>query len=174
MKYRHFMGIDPGGGIAMIYPTGKIECWVMPETLVQVDELIYDWLIPKYGSNVFCAIEMALGFPEERKVTCPNCQTTFKTHKAMKGHPKFLKAAGGLLGILTAHRDRISFEEFAPVTWQVVFGLVASRGQRITQVEKKNRHKAKAQSLWPEHAKDIGHATADAMLLAEFARMSRR
>lgn len=171
MKYTHFLGIDPGGGIALILPNGKIECWVMPEILKNVNGLLR-WITQPNGDKTFCAAEMALGFPEERTVQCPNCKTRFRTHKAMKGHPKFLKAAGGILGILTAHE--ITFEEVAPVTWQVVFGLVASRGQRIGQVEKKNKHKAKAQSLWPEHAKDITHATADAMLLAEFARMSRR
>ena len=172
MKYTHFMGIDPGGGIAMIRPNREISCWVMPESLKSLNELLLFYITKPHGERTFCAVEMALGFPEERYTECPSCKTKFKTHKAMKGHPKFLKAAGGILGILTAHE--ISFEEFAPITWQVVFGLVAGRGERIGQVEKKNKHKAKAKALWPEHANDITHKTADAMLLAEFARMSRR
>ena len=67
-------------------------------------------------------------------------------------------------GVLSALR--IPFEEVRPQVWLPAMGL---RGrQDESQTEKKKRHKQLAQQLFP--GVHITHATADAILLAEYCR----
>jgi len=71
---------------------------------------------------------------------------------------KFGQSYGFLRGVLIA--SEIRFVEVRPQEWQKAMGCL-SRGD-------KNVTKAKAQQLWP--AQKITHATADALLLAEYFR----
>lgn len=69
----------------------------------------------------------------------------------------FGKSYGFLRGLLTG---RTPFEEVSPQKWQKAMGCL-TKGD-------KNVSKAKAQQLFPQLK--ITHATADALLLAEYAR----
>jgi len=62
----------------------------------------------------------------------------------------------------------IGFEAVSPQKWQKEFGLVFRGAKRLDNWEKKRRHKAKAEQLWP--GVNVTHATADALLLLEYAR----
>ncbi|KKK93436.1 hypothetical protein LCGC14_2692870, partial [marine sediment metagenome] len=78
---------------------------------------------------------------------------------------KFGMGYGGLRMALTA--CEIPFDDVMPKKWQAEFGLLRlSKAETIT--EKKNRHKAKAQQLFP--LLTITHAIADALLIAEWLR----
>ena len=77
---------------------------------------------------------------------------------------KFGQSYGALEALIVA--SGIPLERVTPVVWQRAFGLLRKKGE--TQVEKKNRHKARAQELFPSIG--ITHAIADALLLAEYAR----
>lgn len=79
---------------------------------------------------------------------------------------KFGRNYGFLRGCVVA--SGVPFDEVAPQKWQREFGLVFPGTMNLTPTEKKNRHKAKAQQLFP-HLK-ITHAIADALLIAEWAR----
>ena len=77
---------------------------------------------------------------------------------------KFGTSYGFLRGMLLVHGIR-----FATVTsskWQRTFGLISKKGE--TKTHKKNRHKARAQELFP--GVKVTHAIADALLLADYCR----
>lgn len=61
----------------------------------------------------------------------------------------------------------IPFEEVLPAKWQATFSLKRTDPNE-TDTAKKNRHKAKAQQLFP--TLKVTHAVADAILIAEHAR----
>lgn len=65
----------------------------------------------------------------------------------------------------------ISFETVHPGVWQREFSLLR-QSKTETDTQKKNRHKARAQELFPAHR--ITHATADALLILEWARRHPR
>jgi crossover junction endodeoxyribonuclease RuvC len=80
----------------------------------------------------------------------------------------FGQSYGFLRGILIA--TGAPFDDVKPDKWQRAFGLIrTSKTETITQ--KKNRHKAKAQQLFPDEK--ITHAIADALLIAEYGRRLR-
>jgi len=62
---------------------------------------------------------------------------------------------------------KIRWEEVAVMRWQKEFG-VWGLGKNMTPTQKKNVHKSKAQTLFPNLA--VTHLTADALLIAEFCR----
>lgn len=70
----------------------------------------------------------------------------------------FGRSLGFLYGVLTA--TRIPFESVSPQRWQKSMGCLTHGDKNIS--------KAKAQQLWPKQK--ITHATADALLIAEYAR----
>jgi crossover junction endodeoxyribonuclease RuvC len=72
---------------------------------------------------------------------------------------KFGKNYGFLRGCLICFKTR---------KWQREFGLVFPKEMKLTVTEKKNRHKEMAQQLFPDLK--ITHATADALLIAEYLR----
>lgn len=65
----------------------------------------------------------------------------------------------------------IPFEEFTPQAWQKPYGLLR-KTKTETDTQKKNRHKARAQELFP--GLKITHATADALLILEHGRRIRQ
>jgi len=80
----------------------------------------------------------------------------------------FGQSYGFLRGVLIA--SRVPFEEVQAVKWQVEFSLRRSDKEE-SDTAKKNRHKAKAQQLFP--AVKITHAISDALLLTEYCRRIR-
>lgn len=71
---------------------------------------------------------------------------------------------GFVRGILAANNMRRAF--IAPQKWQQGFGLIKRKDETNTQ--KKNRHKAKAQELFPEVKVTLWNC--DALLLAAYCR----
>jgi len=73
---------------------------------------------------------------------------------------------GGLRMALIA--ARIPSEAISPIVWQREFSLTFPKKLNLTKTQKKNRHKAKAQELFP--GLKITHANADSLLIAECCR----
>ena len=73
---------------------------------------------------------------------------------------------GWICGVLDAHGR--GYQEITSMKWQRELGLIQS-GRHIGQNDdKKARNKAKAEALFP--SQKITHATADALLIAEYCR----
>jgi crossover junction endodeoxyribonuclease RuvC len=153
-----YIGIDPGasGGLAAMDKSGVISAVGIPpteyEVLVWFRDLRRGWIDISTEGNGY------------------GCMAMIEQVGAMPGQGvtsmfAFGRSYGFLRGLLVALE--IPFEEVRPQKWQKEFGLIA-RGEKLTQTEKKNRNKQKAQQLWP-HLK-ITHATADALLIAEYGR----
>ena len=109
------------------------------------------------GNNTFAYIEQvgACGGGKEGRRQGANSMFTFGQNYG------FLR--GLLIGMM------IPFEEVRPQKWLPAMGLRGIKDE--TQTQKKNRHKAKAEQLFP-HIK-CTHAIADALLLCEYARRLR-
>ena len=138
-----YMGIDPGmsGGIAVVSPIARCP---LPEAWKMPDtERDICELLAEYASLIQLAlIERVHAMPKQ------GVSSTFK----------FGTNYGLLRGFLIALS--IPFEEVTPQRWQKHMGCL-TRGD-------KNVSKAKAQQLFP--GLKIGHATADALLIAEYGR----
>jgi len=76
----------------------------------------------------------------------------------------FGRSYGNLEMALTALEIR--FERVKPQMWQRHFSLIT--GKTMSKTQKKNLHKQRAQEIFP--GEKITHATADALLIAEFCR----
>ena len=143
-----FIGIDPGinGGIALIEPH-RVHAWRMPATDKDVKKLLEDC---KYDGDgeVFCLIEEVHSMPGN------SARSMFT----------FGQNYGMLRAMLVA--CYIPFETVTPTVWQKEFGLTH---RKITKTKKKNKHKAKAQELFPL-IDPMTHALADALLIAEYAK----
>lgn len=75
------------------------------------------------------------------------------------------KSVGSLRMALIA--SGIPFEAVTASVWQRFWKLPTEK-QAGSRTKKKNAHKARAQELWPQLK--ITHATADALLIAEYGR----
>jgi len=137
-----YYGIDPGvsGAIAVINDDGMLVD-VVRNTETERD--VWLWLseYAKLGEGV-AVIEHVHSMPRQ------GVASSFK----------FGRSYGFLRGLLIA--SRISFTEVTPVKWQ--------NAMRCRSKGVKNVTKARAQQLFPEEK--ITHATADAILLAEYRR----
>lgn len=162
-----FLGIDPGasGGLAVIDTSDGMEpvdCVPMPRTEVDVWTWIkdYDQTALMNRRRVFAVIEKVGGFmgnvagEEGENKNRASAHTMFV----------FGRGVGVLVGCLIA--AGIPFEEVAPVSWQKEYGIRRHHGEKKTAF--KGRLKAVAQKLFPDV--HIINPTADAVLLAEFAR----
>jgi crossover junction endodeoxyribonuclease RuvC len=142
-----YIGIDPGasGGIACIWESGQAEAWKMPETERDAAALLWQFNRledSELSIELFAVIEQVGAMPGN----------------GVTGMFKFGMNYGFLRGLLTAFE--IPFDEVRPQTWQKAMGCMSKGNKNIT--------KAKAQQLHPELK--ITHATADAILLAEYAK----
>ncbi|MEK9735756.1 MAG: hypothetical protein VW239_00370 [Candidatus Nanopelagicales bacterium] len=142
-----FLGIDPGasGGIAWLSSfSEEARAHKFPDTERDAYEVFLMALADAGRNNLstFAIIERVHSMPKQGVVS------SFK----------FGQSYGFLRGCLIALE--IPFEEATPQSWQKAIGCL-SRGD-------KNVTKAKAQQLFP--GRRITHATADALLLAEYAR----
>tara|TARA_E500000331_G_C17071391_1_gene632766 strand:+ start:219 stop:665 length:447 start_codon:yes stop_codon:yes gene_type:complete len=145
----HYLGIDPGksGAICSIDSGGNA-------TVVTKTDKTYRDIWNKLNGIGDCVavIELVNAMPNQGVVS------TFK----------FGESFGLLLGLLTA--AGISFERVRPAVWCKEFGLKKKKEESNT--DWKNRHKQLAQELFPDV--DVTHATADALLIAEYCRRKNK
>lgn len=147
-----YLGIDPGasGGLACLKDGELLAVKLTDKSLHDA----WDWISDHLGTDAFAVIEKVGGYVGEAQ---PGSAAF-----------KFGFSAGALTAMLVA--ASIPFEEVIPRTWQKGVGVVA-RGKGEGKTEFKNRLKAKAQQLFPDH--HITLATADAILIAEHCRRKR-
>ena len=144
------IGIDPGvnGGIAWI-TNGNPCVEKMPETLADLWELMRDIATETYGQQIRAYIEAVHSSPQQ----------------GVKSAFTFGQGYGRLEMALTA--AGIPFERVSPQKWQKAMGCL-TKGD-------KNVSKRKAQELFPQlnQGHRITHATADALLIAEYGRRAQ-
>jgi hypothetical protein len=151
MSSKYYIGVDPGksGAICAINSNGDA-CVV-----VKTDksyEKIWSKLL-WYGIH--------------------DCEAVVESVNSMPGQGvastfKFGESFGMLLGLMTA--SGIPFEKVRPAVWCKELGLKREKGESNT--DWKNRHKQLAQKIFPDV--DITHATADALLIAEYCRRTNK
>jgi Holliday junction resolvasome RuvABC endonuclease subunit len=143
-----FLGIDPGAaGGAAIISSRQIEIWGF-ERLTEQEIWFSLWgairTVTNQGNSVFAMIERLSAWPG---LTSP---TAFKLGRSY----------GFLRGCLIA--SGVPFGEVHPRSWQKTMECLTKGDKKISR--------ARAQQLFPKMK--ITHATADALLIAEFARRS--
>jgi len=143
----NFLGIDPGasGGIACVYDGGVpfAEARKMPGTPKDILAFLCNWDL----ESSVAMIEKVHAMPKQ------GVSSTFKFGQNF-GQLQMALAASG-----------VRWEEVTPQKWQKEFGLILPN---LSNTDKKNRHKAAAQQLFP--SLKITHAIADALLIAEYCR----
>lgn len=159
---RLYIGVDPGvsGGIAAIDGDGRMvkvasmatteaDTWGFLSNLVALSR-------NEAGqTQVFAAIEKVSASPQMGR------SSAFT----------FGRAAGMIRMALVA--AEIPFDEVAPGVWQKSLGIRQKTGKTelgTTHQKDKNINKGRAQQLFP--GVHITHATADALLIAEWCRRS--
>lgn len=142
-----FIGIDPGanGGLAVIYQS-HTEAYPLKKNSPK-------WIADKLESLGETPVSTAM----------------IELVHSMRGQGvvssfNFGYNFGMLEGFLIG--SGVPYERVTPQAWQKGYGLFKQPGESHT--DKKNRHKALAQELFPDLK--ITHATADALLIAEYAR----
>ena len=143
-----YLGIDPGasGGVALVQGD-YVAAWKIRGRTGSDLASLFGQIKTEHLVKM-AVLEKVAAFPKQ------GVSSTFKF-----GH-----SAGLLEGMLWAFEFR--FELVAPGGWQRPMGLICPKGTTLTV--KKNKHKARAQQLFPEL--EITHAIADALLIAEHAR----
>lgn len=137
------IGIDPGknGSIAWI-EDGEPCVEKMPETLQDLWELMLSIGLSAGDGNMIAYIESVSSSPQMGVVSAFS----------------FGRGYGNLEMALTA--AGVPFERVRPQVWQKALGCLTGGNKNVS--------KAKAQELFPKMK--ITHATADALLLAEYGR----
>ncbi len=151
-----YVGIDPGvsGGIAVLSESGAVVSAVsMPKTPRDIlDALIFT--VDPAHHGVRAVIERVSASPQMGVVSA------FTFGRGLGGLHMALTAAG------------ITFDEVTPGVWQGAMGVRQTTGKTSlgTSAAKKDKNitKRRAQALFPGVV--VTHATADALLLAEFWR----
>lgn len=138
-----YIGIDPGKSGAIATICGDS---IGTCRLTETEADISDWLQSAVnGVDCFAILEQVNAMPKQ------GVSSTFK----------FGQSFGFLRGLLIAHK--VPFEMVTPSKWQ---GEMKCRSKGD-----KNVTKSKAQELFPNQK--IIHATADALLLAEYCRKTK-
>lgn len=142
------IGIDPGGsgGIAIIDEFGA-SSWKVPATERDTWDLLHG--LYSESPSAVAYIEQVHSMPGQ------GVSSTFRFGASYGGLRMAMIAAG------------VPFHDVAPGVWQKVFRLPTLK-KAGSNTAKKNAHKARAQELFPDLK--ITHATADALLIAEFGR----
>ena len=159
----YYMGIDPGksGGFAVINQEGYIRHYkAMPKTEHDIADFLRDF--SKYAEVVGGQQHTFVLLEKVHAMPASFTKGKIKVTRGMKSTWSFAENYGFLRGVLTALN--IPFDDVQPMKWQRPLGLV---GGSLTTTEKKNKHKEKAQQLFPELR--ITHATSDALLIAYYA-----
>lgn len=149
-----YVGIDPGkgGGIAAVDSDGVVvSCCRMPETDQDILAVLHHIDFQLAQGACFAALERvhAGAFGGGRKMGATSAFT-------------FGQGYGGLRMALAA--TCIPYDDVMPRKWQQDMGCLSKGDKNVT--------KRRAQALFP-HQK-VTHATADALLLAEYCRRSHR
>lgn len=143
-----YIGIDPGksGGIAVVDDAGKYEAWPIPATERDTLDIFEELTLGEPGV-LRAVIEKVASRPGQGVVS--------------------MFAFGQNYGMLRAFlvASLIPFEAVPPGTWQKQFSLI---DPAATRTAKKNKHKARAQELFP--GIKITHAIADALIIAEYCK----
>lgn len=136
------LGIDPGktGGISFISNIHPFAIAHKVSNLTPRD--IVDLLMSRDPTSAKCYIERVHSMPGQ----------------GVRSMFTFGQNFGTYIGILTALK--IPFTYVSPGTWQRVMGCLSKGDKNVT--------KRKAQELFPSLT--ITHATADALLIAEYGR----
>lgn len=152
-----YIGIDPGksGGIAWICDE-KPCVMKMPETLADLWEVVEGLALE---SMTRAAGPAAIAFIED--VQPGGLHRGKQGSMGSKSAFTFGRGLGNLEMALTA--ARIPFHRVRPAAWQ--------KDMRCLTKGDKNVSKARAQELFPQLK--ITHATADALLIAEYGRLKR-
>lgn len=157
MKEKLYIGIDPGmaGGIAVLGRQVVVDIMVMPATPADILDTLRQFsnlASSETWDVVACLEDVGKGMPG---------QSSSATAKFAR-HCGHLEMALLSLGITTV--------TVTPQKWQRMYQL--GKSSEHTKTEWKNRLKAKAQQLFPQQSKNITLKTADALLIAEYARKS--
>jgi hypothetical protein len=161
---RLYLGIDPGvsGGLAAIDAEGRpVAVTPMPDTEAEVYQFLCGVgatsLQENNAINVVAVLEKVSASPQMGTVSAFT----------------FGRGIGVLRMALIA--AEIPFDEVTPGSWQKVMGIRQQTGKTTlgsTHKKDKNIAKRRAQELFPGIAR-ITHATADALLIAEYCRRLR-
>lgn len=140
------IGIDPGksGGIAAINGSGEIIQLIATARETPADLVAKLRWTTIDGGECVARIEKVGASPQMGVVSAFT----------------FGRSFGWLLGILDCLSIRYEF--VTPQRWQKAMGCLSGGDKNVT--------KAAAQRLWPQQAKRITHALADALLIAEYSR----
>lgn len=149
---RYVIGIDPGmrGGIALLENEVPRLWWKIEGCSIR--DL---WII--------------LGGCAAYKPIVAYIEDLHATNTSYVANWKLGRNYGHLEALLTAHQ--IATARVKPKMWQGEYGL-ARKTKNETDTQKKNRHKAIAEELFPNVEK-VTHAIADALLIAEWGRRHR-
>lgn len=153
----NFIGIDPGasGGMACFVNASQPEVVNFKRaTEADIADALFSW--HNHG-DCFCMLERVWASRGKGDRTM-GASTMFT----------FGQNYGFVRGCLIALK--IPFEEVLPAKWQAEFSLKRTDTNE-SDTDKKNRHKAKAQQLFP--GLKITHAVSDAMLIAEYCTRVR-
>lgn len=140
-----YIGVDPGksGAVAIEDEDGYLAVCRCDETEHDVAVFLRSWVGNR--GPAFAMIERVHSMPKQ------GVASSFK----------FGQSYGFLRGCLIALG--IPFEEVMPQKWQKAMGCLSHGDKNVT--------KARAQQLFP--GEKITHATADALLIAEYCRRVR-
>lgn len=152
-----YLGLDPGnsGGAALLHPDGSVAGAHFKFAGLTETDLRERFAAWYREYNLLALIEL-VGPNRNRK--------RGEVRQGASAMFTFGQNYGLLRGLLIGLA--IPFEEVLPLVWQSEFRLRSRPDE--TKTVKKNRHKAKAQQLFP--AWHVTHATADALLIAEYLR----
>ena len=150
-RERYYIGVDPGssGSICEVSVDGSAS--VVTKTDKSYAH-IWDKLFQPRFDNSVAVIESVHAMPGQ------GVASTFR----------FGQSFGMLLAMLTA--AGIPYVKVTPAVWCKEFKLKRKEGESNT--DWKNRHKQLAQELFPDV--DVTHATADALLIAEYCRRTNK
>lgn len=141
------LGIDPGVGGACVFLENRHKLVFHKNDCTEHD--LSSFILDNASLSTFAFIEKVHSMPKQ------GVATTFK----------FGDNNGFLRGLIVALD--IPYELITPQKWQAYFGLLR-KNKKESETAKKNRHKARAQQLFPRLS--ITHKIADALLIAEFGR----
>lgn len=144
-----YLGIDPGqnGGAAVVSSKG-IQCLYKFKDQTEHDIAINLKKMVSGFAILKGAVEKVHSMPKQ------GVASSFK----------FGMSYGFLRGMLVAYA--VPFIEPSPQAWQKYLGCLSKGDKNVT--------KQLAQRKWPSHASSITHGIADALLIAEYTRLTDR
>lgn len=143
----YFVGIDPGksGGIAFLDAKGTVLGTYKLDPKTNTEHDVAQFLSSCKLVGTYAVLERVRSSPQQGVVSAFTFGSSY----------------GFLRGLLTGLG--IPYEEVLPARWQKTMGCMSKGDKNVT--------KAAAQRLFP--SQKIIHATADAILLAEYCRRTR-